>query len=78
MFGLLVIWLNTNQYATGLALTLFGGGFSAFVGTGYVQARMPERPSFAIPWLSDIPLVGPGAVSPPSAGLPDGAVCAGA
>ncbi|MEO8542903.1 MAG: ABC transporter permease [Betaproteobacteria bacterium] len=59
VFGLLVIWLNTNQYATGLALTLFGGGFSAFVGTGYVQARMPERPNFAIPWLSDIPLVGP-------------------
>jgi general nucleoside transport system permease protein len=59
IFGVLVIWLNTNQYATGLALTLFGGGFSAFVGTGYVQARMPERPSFAIPWLSDIPLVGP-------------------
>ncbi|HQX61356.1 MAG: ABC transporter permease [Rhodoferax sp.] len=59
IFGLLVIWLNTNQYATGLALTLFGGGFSAFVGTGYVQARMPARPSFAIPVLSDIPLLGP-------------------
>ena len=59
VFGLLVIWLNTNQYATGPALTLFGGGFSAFVGTGYVQARMPERPNFAIPWLSDLPLVGP-------------------
>jgi len=59
IFGLLVIWLNTNQYATGLALTLFGGGFSAFVGTGYVQARMPARPRFAIPVLSDIPLLGP-------------------
>ena len=32
LFGLLVIWLNTNQYATGLALSLFGTGFSAFVG----------------------------------------------
>ncbi|HEY8973758.1 MAG TPA: hypothetical protein VIN75_06035, partial [Burkholderiaceae bacterium] len=31
-FGVLVIWLNTNQYATGLALSLFGSGFSAFVG----------------------------------------------
>jgi ABC-type uncharacterized transport system permease subunit len=59
IFGVLVIWLNTNQYATGLALTLFGTGFSAFVGTGYVQARMPERASYAIPGLSDIPLVGP-------------------
>ena len=59
LFGLLVIWLNTNQYATGLALTLFGTGFSAFVGTGYVQAKMPERPSFGIPFLADIPLAGP-------------------
>ena len=49
LFGALVIWLNTNQYATGLALSLFGGGFSAFVGVGYVQATIPERPKFAIP-----------------------------
>ncbi|MBP9524415.1 MAG: ABC transporter permease, partial [Ottowia sp.] len=28
IFGWLVIWLNTNQYATGLALSLFGVGFS--------------------------------------------------
>jgi len=59
IFGVLVIWLNTNQYATGLALTLFGTGFSAFVGTGFVQARIPERASFAIPYLSDIPWFGP-------------------
>jgi hypothetical protein len=39
VFGVLVIWLNTNQYATGLALSLFGAGFSAFVGIGYVQAK---------------------------------------
>ena len=58
LFGTLVIWLNTNQYATGLALSLFGAGFSAFVGVGYVQAKIPERPTFAIPGLSDIPLVG--------------------
>jgi general nucleoside transport system permease protein len=59
IFGLLVIWLNTNQYATGLALSLFGAGFSAFVGVGYVQEKMPERPSFALPGLADIPLIGP-------------------
>ena len=59
IFGVLVIWLNTNQYATGLALTLFGTGFSAFVGTGFVQAKIPERVSFAIPGLSDIPWFGP-------------------
>ena len=59
IFGLLVIWLNTNQYATGLALSLFGAGFSAFAGIGYVQERLPERPRFAVPLLGDIPLVGP-------------------
>lgn len=59
VFGWLVIWLNTNQYATGLALTLFGTGFSAFVGAGFVQARIPERSAFAIPGLTDLPWIGP-------------------
>lgn len=59
IFGGLVIWLNTNQYATGLALTLFGSGFSAFAGINYVQEKLPERIAFAVPYLSDIPLVGP-------------------
>ena len=59
VFGVLVIWLNTNQYATGLALSLFGAGFSAFAGISYVQQKIPERPSFAVPWLSDIPWLGP-------------------
>ena len=58
-FGWLVIWLNTNQYATGLALSLFGAGFSAFVGIDYVQAKLPERPHYNWFGLSDIPLVGP-------------------
>jgi general nucleoside transport system permease protein len=59
IFGVLVIWLNTNQYATGLALSLFGVGFSAFAGIKYVQEKLPERPRFSIPVLGDIPLVGP-------------------
>ncbi len=58
VFGLLVIWLNTNQYATGLALSLFGAGFAAFAGVGYVQEKIPERPNFAIPGLTDIPFLG--------------------
>ena len=59
IFGVLVIWLNTNQYATGLALSLFGVGFSAFAGISYVQAKLPELPKYAIPVLGDLPLVGP-------------------
>jgi general nucleoside transport system permease protein len=58
LFGGLVIWLGTNQYATGLALTLFGTGFSAFAGIKYVQEKLPEQTQFSIPVLGDIPLVG--------------------
>jgi simple sugar transport system permease protein len=58
IFGLFVIWLNTNQYATGLALSLFGAGFSAFVGVAFVQAKLPERIQYAVPFLSDIPWLG--------------------
>ncbi len=57
-FGVLVIWFNTNQYATGLALSLFGAGFSAFVGIGYAKEKLVERTRFEIPGLSDIPFLG--------------------
>jgi len=58
VFGMLVIWLNTNQYATGLALSLFGAGFSAFLGIRYVQEKLPEQTQYAVPFLSDMPFLG--------------------
>jgi simple sugar transport system permease protein len=58
VFGVLVIWLGTNQYATGLALSLFGAGFSAFVGVDYVKAQLPARMKFEWPILSDLPWLG--------------------
>ena len=58
-FGVLVIWLNTNQYATGLALSIFGVGLSAFVGINFVQAKLPERTPFNAFGLGDIPIIGP-------------------
>ncbi len=58
-FGVLVIWLNTNQYATGLAVSLFGYGFSAFVGVAFVGQKLAERAAFQIPFLADIPFIGP-------------------
>ena len=58
-FGVLVIWLNTNQYATGLALSLFGAGFSAFIGIKYTQEKLGDRAKFEIPFLADVPLIGP-------------------
>jgi simple sugar transport system permease protein len=59
VFGLLVIWLGTNQYATGLALSLFGLGFSAFLGVPYTQEKLPERVAYSWPVLGDIPWIGP-------------------
>ena len=59
VFGVLVIWLGTNQYATGLALTLFGAGFSAFAGIRYVQEKLPEQARYPIPFLSDLAFFGP-------------------
>lgn len=58
VFGVLVIWLNTNQYASGLALSLFGVGFSAFVGIRYTQEKLPPRAPFEIPGLADVPFLG--------------------
>jgi len=58
MFGWLVIWLNTNQYATGLALSLFGAGLSAFVGLGYVGKKLAERSNFEVPGLANVPFFG--------------------
>jgi ABC-type uncharacterized transport system permease subunit len=58
-FGWLVIWLNTSQVATGLALALFGAGFSAFAGIRYTQEKLSARPRFHIPVLGDLPFVGP-------------------
>ena len=59
IFGWLVIWLSANQYATGLALMLFGTGLSAFVGAGFVQESLPARLRFTWFGLGDIPIVGP-------------------
>ena len=56
-FALLTVWLGTNQYATGLALSLFGGGASAYIGISFVGHSL-ENPKFAIPYLADIPFLG--------------------
>ena len=59
IFAFLTQFLLTNQVATGLALTLFGLGFSAFVGRGYTEETIQLITSVHIPILSDIPYVGP-------------------
>jgi general nucleoside transport system permease protein len=58
-FGLLVIGLNANQYACGLALSLFGAGLSAFVGIRYTQEKIGERTDYSVPFFENLPFVGP-------------------
>ncbi|EYD74816.1 Putative deoxyribose-specific ABC transporter, permease protein [Rubellimicrobium mesophilum DSM 19309] len=59
LFAVLVLWLRSNQVATGLALTLFGLGVAALVGQSYNGIRAPAMPDFRIPLLADIPVLGP-------------------
>jgi ABC-type uncharacterized transport system permease subunit len=59
IFAFLVLTLQTNQVATGLALTLFGIGLSAFMGRGLVGQTVAPMPHLSLPVLSDLPVIGP-------------------
>jgi simple sugar transport system permease protein len=59
LFGFLTITLQTNQVATGLALTLFGLGLSAFAGRAFTGMPIEGLHALRIPFFSDIPIVGP-------------------
>jgi general nucleoside transport system permease protein len=59
LFAFLVLTLQTNQVATGLALTLFGVGLSAFLGRGLAGQTVAPLAKLALPVLSDIPVLGP-------------------
>jgi ABC-type uncharacterized transport system permease subunit len=58
-FGILTLSLGANQAASGLALTIFGLGLSAFIGQGFVSYSLSGVKPIAIPLLSKIPLLGP-------------------
>jgi simple sugar transport system permease protein len=59
VFAVLTLTLQANQTATGLAITIFGRGFSALVGAGYVGIAAPTLPKLAIPGVSNLPFFGP-------------------
>jgi simple sugar transport system permease protein len=59
IFAFLVLTLQTNQVATGLALTLFGIGLSAFLGRNLVGQTVAPLQALSFPVLSDLPLIGP-------------------
>jgi ABC-type uncharacterized transport system permease subunit len=58
-FGVLTLSLTSNQVATGLALTIFGIGLSALVGSGFVGVPVERLPRLTMAGLSDLPIVGP-------------------
>ena len=58
MFAALVLGFQSSQVATGLALTIFGVGLSAMLGQDLVGVAYDGLPKVAIPFLSDLPVVG--------------------
>jgi general nucleoside transport system permease protein len=58
-FGVLTLSLLANQVATGLALTIFGIGLSALVGSGFVGIPVERLPRLQIPGLTSLPVIGP-------------------
>ena len=59
VFAVLTLTLMANQVASGLALSIFGVGLSAFIGKPYESETMVAVPPVRIPGLADIPVVGP-------------------
>jgi simple sugar transport system permease protein len=59
IFAVLTLNLMANQVASGLALTLFGVGLSAFVGKPFESVALLNNGPLEIPLLSSIPLLGP-------------------
>ncbi len=59
VFAFFALALHANQYATGLAIALFGAGVSAFIGLPYSGQSLPARGTDGIPVLRDLPVAGP-------------------
>jgi simple sugar transport system permease protein len=59
LFAVLTLNLMANQVASGLALTLFGIGLSAFVGKPFESVSLTSGGPVNVPLLSQIPVLGP-------------------
>ena len=59
IFAVVTLTLQANQVASGLALSLFGVGLSAFIGLDYVSIVIEPIKALSISGLSDLPLIGP-------------------
>jgi ABC-type uncharacterized transport system permease subunit len=52
------ITFKVNQITLGLAITILGGGLSAFIGIDYVGKKIASMNSISIPVLHQIPVIG--------------------
>ncbi|MDX1604688.1 MAG: ABC transporter permease [Candidatus Competibacterales bacterium] len=59
LFGVLTLSLLANQVASGLALTIFGIGVSAYLGLDYTSVTLDGIGPVDLPGLGDLPLLGP-------------------
>lgn len=59
LFAVLTQTFRANQVASGLALTIFGVGLSAFMGRPYEGAGIDGLDKLEVPWLADLPVLGP-------------------
>lgn len=58
VFAVIALGFRANQVATGLAIGILGQGLSALFGKTYESLTVKGIPKLALPWLSDIPIVG--------------------
>ena len=58
IFAVLTLTLMANQVATGLALSLFGVGLSAFAGLDYVSVVIEGIKPFGSGTLTELPVIG--------------------
>ena len=59
LFAVLTLTLMANQVASGLALSIFGVGLSAFAGKAYESLSLTPVPPLRIPFFAELPVVGP-------------------
>jgi len=59
LFAALTLGLAANQVAAGLALAIFGLGLSGVVGAGFVGEQRRGIGKIELPFLSEIPFLGP-------------------
>ena len=58
VFAVLTLIFLANQVATGLALTIFGVGLSALIGSNFVGVALEPLPKLNVDGVSTIPILG--------------------